>query len=713
MRTRSGPYLIGAVALILVATALCACCLFGSRAFLRLSDVDVRPLAPEATLSLWREWPGSAAEGTVPGPDATLPLPTAPSAAVVPDEAYETLGALEAAVIPVSDLHDLAIRYLGVPADTPRVAATEPADYPVGTIRSFNVSNLDTDETFEIDARMVYKTEHVYMWVEEGLNVYEEDIRQAADLFEAHTYPTTRAFFGSEWTPGVDGDPRLGILHASNLGRTVAGYYASKDSYVRAVRSDSNEMEMFYIHVTRPSDVGDPFYNGVLAHEFQHMIHWANDRNETTWLNEGCSELAVDINDRTYPGGPGMYDVGGSEYAYLDNPDTQLNTWPEVSQTGSAAPHYGAAYLFMSYFLERFGSQATQALVAHPENGMRSVDKVLQDELGLTMTHEDLFADWVIANLLDDPTLDAGQYGYTELDIGAPALDQAYGRLTRYPQTRQTTVNQYAVDYIEISGRNPLTLDFTGSNLVRLLNTDAYSGRYLWWSNRADESHTRLTRRVDLGDVASATLAFQGWYHIEKDWDYAYVVVGTTDAGSLPEDLEDPQIRWQILEDEGLGCTTSNPNNGNLGCGLTGRSQGWEQLEADLTPFAGQEIALAFEYVTDAAVNQPGLAIDDIILTADGVTILGDDVESGEGDWIAEGFVRHANLLPQRWIVQLVTFGDGDHVTVQRLLSGEAISGTWTIPLTAASSRAVLAISATAPATTEPATYTYTLSAVE
>ena len=299
----------------------------------------------------------------------------------MPDEASETLRALEAAIIPVSDLHELGIRYRGVSPDTSRVASVVSPDYDVGTVRSFSVSNLDSDTTFDIQARLLYKTEHVYMWVEEGLNTDMDKIQKAADLFEEHTYPTDRAFFGEEWSPGVDGDPHLSILHASNLGSTVAGYFSSADSYVKAVREDSNEMEMFYIHIDKSMDIGDDFYNGVLAHEFQHMIHWYNDRNETTWMNEGCSELAMELNESMYQGDRGSYDVGGSEYAYLDNPDTQLTTWPEVDITGAASAHYGASYLFMSYFLDRFGEDATKSLVAHPENGMESVDIILEQNL--------------------------------------------------------------------------------------------------------------------------------------------------------------------------------------------------------------------------------------------------------------------------------------------------------------------------------------------
>jgi hypothetical protein len=628
--------------------------------------------------------------------------PPTPIVEPLSDEALQTLAALEEAVIPDADLHELGIRFLGVPSDTPRVASTTSPDYSVGTRHKFNVSNVDTDEQFEIYAVLEYKTDHVYMWVEEDVPFNESALEEAAELFEKHTYPTDREFFGSEANPGIDGDPHLSILHARNLGGTVAGYFSSPDQYVRAVRSDSNEMEMFYINIDNVN-LGDEFYNGVLAHEFQHMIHWNNDRNEDTWLNEGCSELAMALNDRAY--GAGAYDVGGSDSSYMYVPDTQLNTWPE-GVAGDASANYGGAYLFMEYFLGRFGEDATKELVNHPQNSMESVDTVLQ-ELGESITHKELFADWSVANLLDDTSLDGARYGYEDIDPYNPNIGQSYF-INDLPIEKTATVQQYGVDYIEVEGEYPVRFAFTGSTQVKLMDTDAHSGEYLLWSNRADESDSRLTRIVDLSDADEATLNFWMWYHIEEDWDYAYIMAGTTDDGTLPDDLSDPKIIWDILDDASTGCTSSNPNGNNYGCGITGQSNDWEEVSLDLSAYAGKEIALRFEYITDAAVNQPGLAIDDLEIIADGSTLIEDDMEEEDPAWIAEGFVRHANVLPQEWLVQLVTFGNDTEV--EPLIIADGTEGEWTLPLSANTDRAVIVISALAPVTTESAPYTYALS---
>ncbi|MGQ9466402.1 MAG: hypothetical protein ACUVSH_00405 [Anaerolineae bacterium] len=656
------PLTVGVTIAVLLLLLACACCTW-------LVAIDWERLLEPLI---------SAVEPTAE-PPVTPQLTRAP----LPPEAAETERLLETTLIPVRDLHELAIRLRGIPPETPRTINPEGApDYPLGTCRTFHASNVDTDEQFDLTACLRYKNDVVYMWVEEGVKVDEADLKAAADLFATKTYPTNRNFFGSEWNPGVDNDPRLHILHARNLGDTVAGYYSSADEFVPAVREDSNAMEMFYIQIENVT-VNDDFYNGVLAHEFQHMIHWYNDRNEDTWLNEGSSELASYLNG---------HDTGGSDYVFSRRPDTQLNSWPEGP--GAAGANYGASYLFMAYFLDRFGAEATRALVAHDENGFAAVDAVLAD-LGTGMTHVDLFADWVVANLLDDPNLADGQYGYREID---PPPFKIETRLSSsdYPATRQATVHQYAADYIELKSDRPLRFSFTGSTQVGLMDTHAHSGKYLWWSNRGDDSDITLTREFDLTGVEKATLEYWCWYDIEEDWDYAYVEV-STDGGKT----------WKILVTP--SGTPENPNGNSFGWGYTGRSGGrskaeWIQERVDLTPYAGQKVLVRFEYITDDAVNRPGFAVDDVAVPEIGYF---SDFEADGGGWEAAGFVRHANVLPQRWLVQLVLFGP--QTTVQRLELNPDQTGEWEIPLGGGVNRAVVIISAYAPVTTEVASYQYSV----
>ncbi len=91
-----------------------------------------------------------------------------------------------------------------------------------------------------------------------------------------------------------------------------------------------------------------------------------------------------------------------------------------------------------------------------------------------------------------------------------------------------------------------------------------------------------------------------------------------------------------------------------------------DEEQVDLTEFAGKKIMLRFEMVTDDAVNQPGLLMDNISIPEIGYP---DDGESGVGGWDAVGWRLTDNSLAQRWLVQLMEIGGGQ-VTVQRMAVG-------------------------------------------
>ncbi|MBI4769298.1 MAG: hypothetical protein HY784_02515, partial [Chloroflexi bacterium] len=236
-----------------------------------------------------RPTPYSPSPTPVPVPQATAPLATlAPSApSVLPD----TLETLRHADVPLGDLRALAERLKGI-ENIPEVVATGVPTLAVGALKSFNAANVDSNSNFTVRARLAYVTDHVYFWVEEGLSYNEGRLQRIVDRFENQTYPTDREFFGSEWTPGVDGDPHLYMLYARGLGNSVAGYYSSADEYSHLAHPFSNEVEIFYLNADNIR-LGAQFTDGVLAHEFQHMIHWYQDRNEETWMNEGFSEVAA------------------------------------------------------------------------------------------------------------------------------------------------------------------------------------------------------------------------------------------------------------------------------------------------------------------------------------------------------------------------------------------------------------------------------------
>ncbi len=616
-------------------------------------------------------------------PPTARPTPSAPPN--LAEAADETLKTLHEAVVPINDPADIARRLEGKTGISPTL---EPPSAPrqVGEQDTFWVLDTDENDNFQVDTTLQYVTDHAYFWIEDGVDFSSRDLRDLAQTFENKIYPTNREFFGSEWTPGVDGDEHIYILYATGVGSGIAGYFSTIDSVNPEIQEFSNGHEMFVFNADIV-DLGEAYTYGTLAHEFQHMIHWYRDRNEDTWMNEGLSDLAMLLND---------YSIGGHDIAYAMQPDLQLNDWP--NDPSATAPHYGAAFLFVNYFLNRFGEQATQALVAHPGNGLDSIDQVLR-ELSITdpitgqpVTADDVFADWVVTNYLLDGSVGDGRFSYPNYR-SAPQPDETEQVNLCTDDWRQRQVSQYGVDYIAIGCNQDVTLRFEGGTQVNVVPEDAFSGVYSFWSNKGDESDMTLTQSFDFSAHSGPlTLRYWTWFDIEENWDYLYLMVSTDGEN------------WQLLTTP--AGTDENPLGNNYGWGYTGLSgmgPAWVLEEVDISQLAGQEVQLRFEYITDGAVNGEGLLVDDIEIPETGYFT---DFEDDDGGWVAEGFVRIQNVLPQTFRLALIQYGRPVTVEYVTLDADNQVE----IPLELGGSlnEVVLVVSGTTRFTRQPATYRFT-----
>ncbi len=309
---------------------------------------------------------------------------------------------------------------------------------------------------------------------------------------------------------------------------------------------------------------------GTLAHEFQHMIHWYRDRNEDTWMNEGFSVLAEFLNG---------FDPGPFDDLYVMNPDQQLTDWPDDND--ATRPHYGESFLFLAYFLDRFGENATKQLVAEPENGMVAIDKVLKDINAIDaktkelITADDVFADWVIATFLKDPAAGDGRFVYKNF-LDSPQPDETESITNCPTSTNERGVSQYGVDYIRIKCKGDFKLSFQGVLETGVLGEESHSGKYAFWSNKGDESDMTLTREFDFTKVSSPLhMEYWIWYELEKDYDFAYLTYS-----------EDGQS-WNILPT--VSCTSENKSGNSYGCGWNDVSNGWKKESIDLSFLAGKK----------------------------------------------------------------------------------------------------------------------------
>ncbi|MDO8616831.1 MAG: immune inhibitor A [Dehalococcoidia bacterium] len=580
-----------------------------------------------------------------------------------------------AAELPARDLVGLAQRFRGLSADPARLAREAPYGYRVGDGQKFSLIDLDTPEALTLTATVRLITDHAYFFVEDGVSYSQQDLERIGGDFEAEVYPRVTAAFGSEWTPGVDSDPRITILHA-NL-RGAGGYFAGSDEFPAAIVPLSNEREMLYVDAGALGAPGAD-YNTLIAHELQHMVHSHADPDEDSWVNEGLSQVAAEM-------------MGGGKAwlaIFLDAPDTQLTFWPPI---GDTTVHYAASELFFSYLLDHYGGRENAAqLLRIQADGIAGVDEYLG---GFGRSFRDVFADWAIANYLDLP-----EGPYSHEGFAARASTSA---TTDAPGTGAGTVSQSAADYLDVSGPGVFTFDGSDEVSVGIEPVDGpgaacrgrsetcpYSVQAFWWSDRGDGIDTRLTREFDLTGVSRATLRFSAWWDIERGWDYAYVAA-SADGGKT----------WQALPGEHT--TAYDPVEAAYGRGYTGHSPGWVDEQVDLSAFAGQKVLLRFELVTDDATNLTGFAVDNIQVPE----LAYRDGAETDGGWQAEGFRRIEGPLRQQFIVQVID-DSGDTPQVRRIeLDGDNRAR---IALTG---RATVVVAAVTEDTAEPAAYAWSLAA--
>ncbi|HEX9017189.1 MAG TPA: hypothetical protein VF960_14460 [Chloroflexota bacterium] len=537
---------------------------------------------------------------------------------------------IQADAVPARDLQDLVIRLKGVSPDAAYAVVPSPeGGRKVGDHSDFFIADEANNRYFTVGATLKVVTPHAYMYLADGLDADQTKIDEAARFFDEHVYAGDRGYFGPEPEVGLDGDPHVSVVNATIPG--LGGYYTSVDGYPRAVHPYSNERKAIYMNV-QAAPMASTQYYGILAHEFEHMIQWNTSKDEESWVKEGSAEVATDANK--------LRTSDSFVQSFQSRADTQLNSW--ASTMSERIPHYGGAYLFISYVLEQFGGFGSAAqLLTGTTKGADSFDRFLASR-GSSSKFEDLFNDWVVANYLDGAGTSDPRYRYDGIKVQVPSTE----KVTKTTGWQDRTVHQFAADYIDLSGSwSSAKIHFQGSTATRVIAPPAHSGNSFWWSNRGDLEDSRMTHIFDLRKLSSATLRFWAWYDLEDGYDYAYVMA-SRDGGAT----------WTTLPV--AGTTADNKSGNNLGNGFTGKSGSpeprWTQRSVDLTPYCGDVVLLRFETVTDDAVNGPGFAVDDISIPELGYAA---DGESDAG-WLESGFVRTNGDLQQRFSLQIIKIGD-------------------------------------------------------
>ncbi len=185
-----------------------------------------------------------------------------------------------------------------------------------------------------------------------------------------------------------------------------------------------------------------------------------------------------------------------------------------------------------------------------------------------------------------------------------------------------------------------------------------YAGSFMAAAVHTDDAYKRLTRTVDLTGVSAADkpgLRTRLLWDTEPGYDNAIVEAHTTGADdwttlpetggatrtTVPEDCsagyyvgEHPQLEHYLTLST-TGCAAT----GTTGAwnALTGASNGWQQVNFDLSAYAGKSVEISISYVTDPGSGGHGVLADDASLVVGGTATETEGFETSLGAWKVAG----------------------------------------------------------------------------
>ena len=173
----------------------------------------------------------------------------------------------------------------------------------------------------------------------------------------------------------------------------------------------SNQCEVLYLNCGPSHDPSSDYMLGVVAHEFVHLIAYDKDPDESNWMDETLAEI-----------GMALYGDTTDLFEFVADPNVTLTL--DNVMTPPPRVSYGARMAYGMYFWEKYGqNSATLALTANLANDDAGIDTTLAG-LGVPMNFEETFGDWIVANYLNDTTVDGDRFRYDYLPIGSIAPDR-------------------------------------------------------------------------------------------------------------------------------------------------------------------------------------------------------------------------------------------------------------------------------------------------
>ncbi|HYN93757.1 MAG TPA: peptidase M6 immune inhibitor A [Pilimelia sp.] len=551
---------------------------------------------------------------------------------------------------------------------------------PVGTVRQW--LGLDDVEgtLYRKDYTLRAVGEHIEVWVANDLAFPEGDCRTAipnsttvtdaqvnrlVTEFDTNMYPKETAVFstppdrdGSEAVVGPDANGNGGdytgagektVTLIDNVRDDnfytfpeaptyIAGFFSSQinelldrnvmtiDAFDWAHRTTANPPDAPTADLCTSRPARPNLYEGVFAHEWQHLLQYYTDPFETNWINEGLSDYAAALTGYTDTQAT-VFDRGAESHLYCyqgfgivqtpyntnprdcGGPQNSLNLWGEGNPNAVLAD-YGIAFQLMMYLKDHYGEDLLSRLHRDGElQGLPSLDAALEAE-GVRDMYRVLH-DYQTMTLVDKIVGDSRRgifLGRPKSAVTSPSVrstvnlanPQAYSEPGAAPNGADYVPLQRAGGQV-LRGKDLRSVTFRGAPTLpaiplawTVVNNDPdRPGNPVLFSGNANNLDVSAIASVTV-PTADPTLRFLAKYGAEDGYDYGYVTV-STDGGETYTPIAGDQ-------------TEAGP----LGPALNGTTEGFEPHSFNLSAYAGREILLGFRYVSDGGVNEGGLLIDDI-----------------------------------------------------------------------------------------------------
>ena len=356
----------------------------------------------------------------------------------------------------------------------------------------------------------------------------------------------------------------------------IAGFFSSQFNEL----FDRNVMTIDafdWLHRTAPNPPDEPtadlctsrparpnLYEGVFAHEWQHLLHYYTDPFETTWVNEGLSDFAQTLTGYVDASAT-VFDLGADSHIYCfqgfgivqtpfntnprdcGGPENSLNLWGEGSNPNAVLADYGNAYSLMLFLFDRYGTDFMSRLHQDGDlQGLASLDAALEAE-GVTDLYRVLhdFQTMTLVDKIVGGPRRGLMLGVSKARVTTPSLRSTVNLAN--PATHITPgAAPNGADYVPLEtgagqtlrGADLRSLTFQGATTLPPLpltwqivsNDPDRPGNPVLWSGNSSNLDAAAVTSVSV-PTADPTLRLLAKYGAEFGFDYGYVTV-STDGGA-------------------------------------------------------------------------------------------------------------------------------------------------------------------------------------